>query len=207
MAATARARREQPCRPRHEVRRRCLGFGNVSVLITFAAWVSSGVIFPVAMHLLVQELPASFHLHFLASQTLCGLVAVSYPQFGVTFVAVRCLFPALVPHAAVTADDVARLRAVDRAQSAYLLVAASVPMLAVGLLAGFAADNRTVILEFRVEDVDKEFEKLEAVVSEFVQEPTTMPWGNRALLFRDPDGNLVNLFTPVTDEARAKFWT
>ncbi len=34
---------------------------------------------------------------------------------------------------------------------------------------------------------------------------TTMPWGNRALLFRDPDGNLVNLFTPVTDEARAKF--
>jgi hypothetical protein len=25
------------------------------------------------------------------------------------------------------------------------------------------------------------------------------------LLFRDPDGNLVNLFTPITDEARAKF--
>jgi hypothetical protein len=25
------------------------------------------------------------------------------------------------------------------------------------------------------------------------------------LLFRDPDGNLVNLFTPVTDDARAKF--
>jgi hypothetical protein len=32
-----------------------------------------------------------------------------------------------------------------------------------------------------------------------------MPWGNRALLFRDPDGNLVNLFTPVTPEAIAKF--
>jgi hypothetical protein len=35
--------------------------------------------------------------------------------------------------------------------------------------------------------------------------PTTMPWGNRALLIRDPDGNLVNLFTPVTPQARAKF--
>jgi hypothetical protein len=23
-----------------------------------------------------------------------------------------------------------------------------------------------------------------------------MPWGNRSLLFRDPDGNLVNFFTP-----------
>jgi hypothetical protein len=29
--------------------------------------------------------------------------------------------------------------------------------------------------------------------------------GNRALLIPDPDGNLVDLFTPVTDEARAKF--
>jgi hypothetical protein len=28
--------------------------------------------------------------------------------------------------------------------------------------------------------------------------PTTMPWGNRSLLIRDPDGNLVNLFTPIT---------
>ena len=26
-----------------------------------------------------------------------------------------------------------------------------------------------------------------------------MPWGNRSILFRDPDGNLVNFFTPVTD--------
>jgi hypothetical protein len=37
------------------------------------------------------------------------------------------------------------------------------------------------------------------------REPTTMPWGNLALLFRDPDGNLVNLFAPVTKEARVKF--
>ncbi len=28
-----------------------------------------------------------------------------------------------------------------------------------------------------------------------------MPWGNRSVLLRDPDGNLVNLFTPVTEEA------
>jgi hypothetical protein len=36
-------------------------------------------------------------------------------------------------------------------------------------------------------------------------EPTTLPWGNRSLLLRDPDGNVVNLFTPVTPEARARF--
>src|SRR3979411_982014 len=40
---------------------------------------------------------------------------------------------------------------------------------------------------------------------DFVNEPTTMPWGNRSLLFRDPDGNLVNFFTPVTPAAVEKF--
>lgn len=32
-----------------------------------------------------------------------------------------------------------------------------------------------------------------------------MPWGNRSLLFRDPDGNLVNFFTPISAEAIKKF--
>lgn len=67
------------------------------------------------------------------------------------------------------------------------------------------AANRSAIVEFLVEDVDAEFERLRESVTDVVTTPTTMPWGNRALLFRDPDGNLVNLFTPVTDEARAKF--
>ncbi len=65
--------------------------------------------------------------------------------------------------------------------------------------------NRSAIIEFLVDDVDAEYERLRGHVGEVVTAPTTMPWGNRALLFRDPDGNLVNLFTPVTDDARAKF--
>ena len=65
--------------------------------------------------------------------------------------------------------------------------------------------NRSVIIEFLVEDVDTDFHTLKKVVREFVQEPTTMPWGNRSLLFRDPDGNLINFFTPVSPEAIKKF--
>lgn len=67
------------------------------------------------------------------------------------------------------------------------------------------ATNRSAIMEFIVEDVDAEYERLRERIDEVVTAPTTMPWGNRALLFRDPDGNLVNLFAPVTKEARAKF--
>ncbi len=71
-----------------------------------------------------------------------------------------------------------------------------------------AGDNRTVIIEFLVPDVDADHDRLRALDGlevMLVQEPTTMPWGNRSLLFRDPDGNLVNFFTPVTPEAIQKF--
>ncbi len=66
------------------------------------------------------------------------------------------------------------------------------------------ASNHSVILELRVEDVDADYRRIAPLIGTAVQEPTTMPWGNRSLLFRDPDGNLVNLFTPVTEEARAR---
>jgi len=67
------------------------------------------------------------------------------------------------------------------------------------------ADNHTAIIEFLVADVDADYERIRQVATEFVNEPTTMPWGNRSLLLRDPDGNLVNLFTPVTPDAIEKF--
>jgi predicted enzyme related to lactoylglutathione lyase len=79
----------------------------------------------------------------------------------------------------------------------------TVPLFASG--AAQPADNRSVIIEFLVEDVDQTHKNLADFVDDFVQPPTTMPWGNRSLLFRDPDGNLVNFFTPVTPAAIEKF--
>jgi len=67
------------------------------------------------------------------------------------------------------------------------------------------ATNKSIIVEFLVENVDDTYEMIKGLTSEIVQEPTTMPWGNRSLLFRDPDGNLINFFTPVSEEAKKKF--
>ena len=59
-------------------------------------------------------------------------------------------------------------------------------------------ENHSVIIEFRVDDVDTEFARLKDLLGEaLVQPPTTMPWRNRSMLFRDPDGNLINFFAPV----------
>ena len=46
-------------------------------------------------------------------------------------------------------------------------------------------------LSFTVENVDAEYERLQALRVTFVAEPKTYPWGNRATHFRDPDGNIV----------------
>jgi predicted enzyme related to lactoylglutathione lyase len=66
------------------------------------------------------------------------------------------------------------------------------------------AANKSVIIEFRVENVDEDYERIKNLTDDIVQKPATMPWGNRSLLFRDTDGNLINFFTPVSPEAKGK---
>jgi len=58
-------------------------------------------------------------------------------------------------------------------------------------------NNRSAILEFRVPDADKEYKRLQVIVTTWVKRPTTQPWGTRSIYFRDPDGNLVYFFTPT----------
>ncbi|MEU6195207.1 VOC family protein [Streptomyces sp. NPDC047061] len=97
-------------------------------------------------------------------------------------------------------EDFAELRTA----AATLAIAGTrtVPLFAPG--SARPADNHSVITEFLVDDVDRVYRNLTGLVTDFVTEPTTMPWGNRSLLFRDPDGNLVNFFTPVTPAAAAR---
>lgn len=61
--------------------------------------------------------------------------------------------------------------------------------------AAIAAANRSAILEFEVKDVDAVFERMNVPGTSIVMPTTLMPWGNRSLLLRDPDGNLVNVFS------------
>lgn len=64
--------------------------------------------------------------------------------------------------------------------------------------------NRTAYLEFQVDDIDAEYERLKDKVN-LVHELKTMPWGNRTFQFRDPEGTAVSLYMPVTDEAKKRF--
>lgn len=57
-----------------------------------------------------------------------------------------------------------------------------------------------VMLEFQVANVDREYERLHSLglKIDFIMPPTTFPWGNRSTYLRDPDGNLVNVYSQVS---------
>jgi len=61
-----------------------------------------------------------------------------------------------------------------------------------------ATATERVILDFEVDDVDAAYSRLFPLVVTWVMAPTDQPWGTRSAMFRDPDGNLVNLFTRPT---------
>ena len=55
--------------------------------------------------------------------------------------------------------------------------------------------NRTAYIEFQVEDIDADYQRLKDKV-QLVHELRIMPWGNKTFQFRDPEGTAVSLYMP-----------
>jgi uncharacterized glyoxalase superfamily protein PhnB len=72
---------------------------------------------------------------------------------------------------------------------------------AFGITSMRGAANQSVLIEFEVKDVDREYTRLKALPMEWVQELTTQPWGHRAFYVRDPDGNVLNVHTVVEEKS------
>jgi uncharacterized glyoxalase superfamily protein PhnB len=60
-----------------------------------------------------------------------------------------------------------------------------------------AAKNKSVVLQFHVADVDREYGRLQSFAKTWVKPPTTQPWRTRSIYFRDPDGNPVDFYAPI----------
>ena len=60
----------------------------------------------------------------------------------------------------------------------------------------FPQHRAEIILDFQAGDVDAEHQRIAGLGVGWVTPPTTQPWGNRSMIFTDPEGNLVNVFSP-----------
>ena len=57
------------------------------------------------------------------------------------------------------------------------------------------------LVSFEVENVDETYQAFLAKGVNFINQPTDMPdWGMRVVHFRDPEENLIELFTPLAME-------
>lgn len=105
----------------------------------------------------------------------------------------------------ITAERLHPMFAELRTPSGTLAIASSATVPLLGDNAAEARANRSVMVDFLVADVDATYAALQGIVDVFVNQPTDMPWGNRSLLVRDPDGNLINFFTPTGAAAQHRF--
>ena len=65
-------------------------------------------------------------------------------------------------------------------------------------LRGLAAQEGEIILDFTADDVDAEYSRIETLGVSWVMLPTNQPWSRRSMLFRDPNGHLINVSSCVT---------
>jgi predicted enzyme related to lactoylglutathione lyase len=57
------------------------------------------------------------------------------------------------------------------------------------------AHQAEIMLDFRAGDVDTEYKRISRLGVSWVMPPATQPWGSRSMIFRDPAGILVNVFS------------
>ena len=134
--------------PSVQLRARALGLGHLAAMISIAGWVAAAPVYPIAMSLWLDAFPLSGWFQFVASLTICGLIAAAYPFFIISRVALRTWYPALLALSTGGSDDEAQLVRLTRRAGAYLLVAGGVPLIGLGLLviAGVTGGGERLVL-------------------------------------------------------------
>jgi len=125
------------------VRRLTLNLGHLAACFGVSLWILAGPVYPVSIHLWGSAMTPRDYTYFIVSLCLGGLIAAVYPFFGVTFLCVRVFYPPLMLPGTTVAEDREWLKRVHRLTWRYLLLAVSVPMVAIvlGLLLQIAPES------------------------------------------------------------------
>jgi hypothetical protein len=136
---TAATRREKgfdsrsPSLDFEKLRQRSLRLGEFAAWISLGLWIVAGPIYPWALWR-DGKIEGADWMHFIASLTLCGLIASAYPFFGISCLSVGSLYPTLIQGGALSPTDREFLSRLNRISRYFLTLAASVPMLSVAVL-------------------------------------------------------------------------
>ena len=136
--ALRRVRAGEPIDPADLARRRlrALRLGQITAGLCVLCWLVAGCVWPVVLTAMVgsPESGTGLYLHFMASFVICGLIAATYPYFLTTYLTVRVIYPTLLGRAGPSPADGPALRRVERELGLYRVLAAAIPLAAVGLI-------------------------------------------------------------------------
>ncbi|QDU03744.1 Serine/threonine-protein kinase PknB [Gimesia chilikensis] len=144
--AAKRAPAQPAAPPDTMLQKRCLRLGHYAALICTTLWVIAGIAYPVSMHYAIGSLPVSAYLHFLGSLLLCGLIAASYPFFGVTYFSLHTIYPQLIERTDFSQQSPEPLERLKKLSWVYLILAFLVPMLSIAALAILNLDDKLAIV-------------------------------------------------------------
>ncbi|WP_442971890.1 serine/threonine-protein kinase [Rhodococcus sp. WMMA185] len=120
--------------------------GDRVVLVVFGLWLIAGIAYPISLQLAAGNVPTDAYVHFIASLIVCGAMSVAYPFFVVAFVAVRYIYPTLLPQDLASSSDANKLRGLDRRSTLYLALAASVPLAGVAGVTFLPPDEISLVI-------------------------------------------------------------
>ena len=127
------------------MQKRCLRLGHYAALICTAEWIIAGIVYPISMHYAIGSLPATTYIHFLGSLILCGLIAASYPFFGVTYFSLHTIYPRLIQNSDFTQLAPDSYQQLKRLSWVYLIMAFLVPTLSIASLAMINLNDKIAI--------------------------------------------------------------
>jgi serine/threonine protein kinase len=130
-------------------RRRALALGRITAALCVGCWLAAAIVWPAILTDKVgpPEPGTGLILHFMGSFVICGLMAATYPYFLVTYLNVRVIYPALLGKGGPSPEDGPALRNVERILARYRVLAAAIPLAAVGLLVwhGVTDENKPAV--------------------------------------------------------------
>jgi hypothetical protein len=124
-------------------RLRALWLGRITAAICVGCWLVAGIVWPTVLSIKIHapDPGTGLIVHFVGSFVVCGLMAATYPYILVTFLSVRLIYPTLLGKEGPGPADGLALRKVGRVLDRYRVLAAAIPLAAIGLITGIGVDH------------------------------------------------------------------
>lgn len=116
--------------------------GHEAASIGVVLWTLGGILFPVLMHIGLNQGEFPMYIHFVSSLFLCGLIAAVYPFYIVTLLSLHRFYPLLVRLGSMHDEDRRALENLRRWSWIYLGLAALVPLFALFMLSMSQSSSR-----------------------------------------------------------------